>query len=156
MIAIHGKIWATIIHFEPSKIWATITHEWSAIISDHNEKKFCPENCILGPKFPIISSKIFQRWVTVCFFLSQEWEKIYWVRICKKIFQKNHISNGRFWWLSHDRRSFTFTDKIMSHDHSRSWSLGSKKYEPWSLMIGKWSWMIADINMHCLLDSVLC
>ena len=30
------KIWATIIHFELSKIWSSITHEWSAIIYNHN------------------------------------------------------------------------------------------------------------------------
>ena len=37
----------------------------------------------LGPKFPIISSEIFSGGTIWVFFGSQEWGKIYWVKISK-------------------------------------------------------------------------
>ena len=58
-----------------------------------------------------------------------------------KTYSKKPQYNGKFK-LSCDRQSFTIIDRIVSHDHSRSWSLGLKKYEPHSLMIGndrEWS-----------------
>ena len=130
-----------------------MSHDHSWVIGDHFRsqwKKFCAENCILGPKFPIISSKIFQRWVTVCFFLSQEWEKIYWVRISKGNYPKIHISNGQFWWLSRDwlwsamigdhLHSLTKSWATITHDHDRwdpknmshdhSWSANDREWSP--------------------------
>ena len=51
-------------------------------------------------------------------------------------------SISKIGWSERDRRSLTIIDRIMSHDHSQSWLLGSNKYEPHSLMIGndrEWS-----------------
>ena len=68
----------------------------------------------------------------------------------QKVFKKPQY-NGKFK-LSCDRRSFTIIDRIVSHDHSRSWSLGLKKYEPHSLMIGndrEWSPITFRSPYHC-------
>ena len=56
----------------------------------------------------------------------------------------NRIINVNLPTTSHNVAEIGTIIFFMSHDHSRSWSLGSTKYEPRSLMIGKWSWMIAD------------
>ena len=56
------KIWATIIHFELSKIWSSITHEWSAIIYNHNYFIFSVNFSWFSPiNFEIKSENIFCR-----------------------------------------------------------------------------------------------
>ena len=139
------KIWATIIHFELSKIWSSITHEWSAIIYNHNYFIFSVNFSWFSPINFQINLKTFFAgdflWIFAIFFQKLKiFLKGIWSHL-QKIFKKNPQHKGKLM-LSCDRRSFTIIDRIVSHDHSRSWSLGLKKYEPNSLMIGndrEWS-----------------
>ena len=81
------KIWATIIHFELSKIWSSITHEWSAIIYNHNYFIFSVNFSWFSPINFQINLKTFFAgdflWIFAIFF-----QKL-------KIFKRNLISPAK-------------------------------------------------------------
>ena len=93
------------------------------------------------PDFPpSIFKSIWKHFLQVTFyefllfsFKNSKFLKGIWSHL-QKILKKKPQHKGKLM-LSCDRRSFTIIDRIVSHDHSRSWSLGLKKYEPHSLMI---------------------
>ena len=89
------KIWATIIHFELSKIWSSITHEWSAIIYNHNYFIFSVNFSWFSPiNFEIKSENIFAGnffWSFCKFFQkSQKILKGIWSHL-QKVFKKTSI-----------------------------------------------------------------
>ena len=136
--------------------WMISDHLRSWIQSNFQWKSWRIKNSIKNSSSEFIYQCKKQKYLSLEY-LYQNKKEYFEFRNKKSWYRNSKIS--KIEWSERDRRSLMIIDRIMSHDHSQSWLLGSNKYEPHSLMIGndrEWSPITFRSPYHWNLPILQC